>query len=142
MLWLSWIYEDGDMESKQRSTYYALARNPNVDKSDLQVIKAFYDEYGISYRTSLHTGERREAHRKILTKILTLFIYIPSSLRQSTSISLYLKSFYKMQAASYSTLQAQNRERHIETSRDTFLDTLLLPPHQSCITISLLCRTL
>ena len=95
--------------------------------------------------SEVHPGERRGAQRKILieilTKILILFIYIPSSLRQSTSISLYLKSFYKMQAASYSTLQAQNRERHIETSRDTLLDTLLLPPHQSCITISLLCRT-
>ena len=86
--------------------------------------------------THVHPGERRGAHRKILI----LFIYIPSSLRQSTSISLYLKSFYKLLAASYSTLQAQNREIHIETSTDTFLDTLLLPPHQSCITISLHCR--
>ena len=47
------FYGDGDIASKQRSTYYALTRNPNVDKSDLQVIKAFYDEYGISYRTPL-----------------------------------------------------------------------------------------
>ena len=68
--------------------------------------------------THVHPGERRGAHRKILTKILILFIYIPSSLRQSTSISLYLKSFYKLQAASYSTLQAQKRERHLMTSMD------------------------
>ena len=64
--------------------------------------------------THVHPGERRGAHRKILI----LFIYIPSSLRQSTSISLYLKSFYKLQAASYSTLQAQKRERHLMTSMD------------------------
>ena len=76
--------------------------------------------------THVHPGERREAHRKILTKILILFIYIPSSLRQSTSISLYLKSFYKLQAASYSTLQAQKRERHLMTS----MDMLLFPGHQ------------
>ena len=68
--------------------------------------------------THVHPGERREAHRKILTKILILFIYIPSSLRQSTSISLYLKSFYKLQAASYSTLQAQKIQRHLMTSMD------------------------
>jgi len=71
--------------------------------------------------THVHPGEMRGAHRKILTKILILFIYIPSSLRQSTSISLYLKSFYKLQAASYSTLQAQKRERHLMTSMDIFL---------------------
>ena len=75
------------------------------------------------YQTSqicnhVHPGERRGAHRKILTKILILFIYIPSSLRQSTSISLYLKSFYKLRAASYSKLQAQKRERHLMTSMD------------------------
>ena len=68
--------------------------------------------------THVHPGERRGAHGKILTKILILFIYIPSSLRQSTSISLYLKSFYKLQAASYSTLQAQKRQRHLMTSMD------------------------
>ena len=71
------------------------------------------------YQTSqncihVYPGERRGAHRKILI----LFIYIPSSLRQSTSISLYLKSFYKLQAASYSTLQAQKRQRHLMTSMD------------------------
>ena len=75
--------------------------------------------------THVHPGERRGAHRKILTEVLTkiliFFIYIPSSLRQSTSISLYLKSFYKLQAASYSTLQAQKRERHLMTSMDIFL---------------------
>ena len=59
--------------------------------------------------------------------ILILFIYIPSSLRQSTSISLYLKSFYKLQAASYSTLQAQKRERHLMTS----MDMLLFPRHKA-----------
>ena len=73
----------------------------------------------------------RGTHRKILTEVLTmiliLFIYIPSSLRQSTSISLYLKSFYKLQAASYSTLQAQKRERHLMTS----MDMLLFPRHQA-----------
>ena len=77
--------------------------------------------------THVHPGERREAHRKILTKILTLFIYIPSSLRQSTSISLYLKSFYKLQAASYSTLQVQKRERHLMTS----MHMLFFPRHQA-----------
>ena len=77
--------------------------------------------------THVHPGERRGAHRKILTKILILFIYIPSSLRQSTSISLYLKSFYKLQAASYSTLQAQKRERHLMTS----MDMLLFPRNQA-----------
>ncbi len=81
----------------------------------------------IIHYTHVHPGERREAHRKILTKILILFIYIPSSLRQSTSISLYLKSFYKLQAASYSTLQAQKRERHLMTS----MDILLFPMHQA-----------
>ena len=79
--------------------------------------------------THVHPGERRGAHRKILTevliKVLILFIYIPSSLRQSTSISLYLKSFYKLQAASYSTLQEQKRERHLMTS----MDVLFLPRH-------------
>ena len=72
--------------------------------------------------THVHPGERRGAHRKILTEVLTkvviLFIYIPSSLLQSTSISLYLKSFYKLRAASYSKLQAQKRERHLMTSMD------------------------
>ena len=76
--------------------------------------------------THVHPGERRGAHRKILTKILILFIYIPSSLRQSTSISLYLKSFYKLQAASYSTLQVQKRERHLMTS----MHMLFFPRHQ------------
>ena len=75
--------------------------------------------------THVHLGERRGAHRKILTEVLTkvliLFTYIPSSLRQSTSISLYLKSFYKLQAASYSTLQEQKRERHLMTSMDMLL---------------------
>ena len=47
------LYGDGDIASEKRSLYHALTRNPNVDKSDLQVIKAFYDEYGISYRTPL-----------------------------------------------------------------------------------------
>ena len=79
--------------------------------------------------THVHPGQRRRAHRKILTEVLTkiliLFIYIPSSLRQSTSISLYLKS--KLQAASYSTLQAQKRERHLMTS----MDMLLFPRHQA-----------
>ena len=84
--------------------------------------------------THVHPGERRGAHRKILI----LFIYIPSSLRQSTSISLYLKSFYKLQAASYSTLQAQKRERHLMTS----MDMLLFPRHQSCVTTPLLRRTI
>ena len=40
--------------------------------------------------THVHPGERRGAHRKILTKILILFIYIPSSLSQSTSINITL----------------------------------------------------
>ena len=83
----------------------------------------FWVMYVTIYQTSqncthVHPGERREAHRKILTKILIMFIYIPSSLRQSTSISLYLKSFYKLRAASYSKLQAQKRERHLMTSMD------------------------
>ena len=73
--------------------------------------------------THVHPGERRGAHRKILI----LFIYIPSSLRQSTSISLYLKSFYKMQAAFYSTLQAQKRQRHLMTS----MDMLFFSRHQA-----------
>ena len=73
--------------------------------------------------THVHPGERRGAHRKILI----LFIYIPSSLRQSTSISLYLKSFYKLQAASYSTLQVQKRERHLMTS----MHMLFFPRHQA-----------
>ena len=47
------FYGDGDIASKQRSTYYALTRNPNVDKSDLPIIKAFYDEHGKSYKTPL-----------------------------------------------------------------------------------------
>ena len=53
---ISWCYGfcgDGDIASKQRSTYYALTRNPNVDKSDLLIIKAFYDEHGKSYKTPL-----------------------------------------------------------------------------------------
>ena len=83
--------------------------------------------------THVHPGERRGAHRKILI----LFIYIPSSLRQSTSISLYLKSFYKLQAASSSTLQAQKRQRHLMTS----MDMLFFFQTSSCISISLLCRT-
>ena len=36
---------------KDRSSYYVLARNPNVDKSDLSIIKAFYDEHGKLYKT-------------------------------------------------------------------------------------------
>ena len=51
---ISWCYGfcgDGDIASKQRSTYYALTRNPNVDKSDLPIIKAFYDEHSKSYKT-------------------------------------------------------------------------------------------
>ena len=47
------FYGDGDIASKQSATYYALTRNPNVDKFDLPIIKAFYDEYGISYWTPL-----------------------------------------------------------------------------------------
>ena len=47
------FYGDGDITSQKKSSYYALARNSNVDKSDIQIIKAFYDEYGISYRTPL-----------------------------------------------------------------------------------------
>ena len=49
------FYEDGDIASQKRSSYYALAlaRNPNVDKSDLQIIKAFYDEHSTSYKTPL-----------------------------------------------------------------------------------------
>ena len=46
-------YGDGDITSQKRSSYYALSRNPNVDKSDLQIIKAFYDEHGKSYKTPL-----------------------------------------------------------------------------------------
>ena len=45
------FYGDGDIASQKRSSYYALARNPNVDKSDLQIIKAFYDEHGKLYKT-------------------------------------------------------------------------------------------
>ena len=82
--------------------------------------------------------QERGAHRKILTNILIFFTYIPSSLRQSTSISLYLKSFYKLQATSYSTLQTQKRERHLMTS----IDMLLFPRHQSCVTTPLLRRTI
>ena len=84
--------------------------------------------------THVHPGERREAHRKILTKILILFIYIPSSLRQSTSISLYLKSFYKLQAASYST-----HKRDKDTSWHQWICFFFQT--SSCISISLLCRT-
>ena len=47
------FYGDGDIASKQRSTYYALTRNPNVDKSDLPIIKAFYDKRSKSYKTPL-----------------------------------------------------------------------------------------
>ena len=47
------FYGDGDIASKQRSTYYALTRNPSVDKFDLPIIKAFYDEHSRSYKTSL-----------------------------------------------------------------------------------------
>ena len=44
---------DEDIASKQSSTYYALIPNPEVDKSDLQIIKAFYDEHGRSHKISL-----------------------------------------------------------------------------------------
>ena len=47
------FHGDGDIASKQRSTYYALTRNLNVDKSDLPIIKAFYDEHGKSYKMLL-----------------------------------------------------------------------------------------
>ena len=39
------IYGDGDIASEKRSSYHALTRNPNVDKSDLPIIKAFCDEH-------------------------------------------------------------------------------------------------
>ena len=47
------FYGDGDIASEKRSSYHALTRNPNVDKSDLLIIKAFYDEHIRSYKTSL-----------------------------------------------------------------------------------------
>ena len=47
------FYGDGDIASQMRSSYYALARNPNVDKSDLQIIKVFYDEHSKSYKMLL-----------------------------------------------------------------------------------------
>ena len=47
------FYGDRVIASKQRSTYCALTRNPNVDKFDLPIIKAFYDEHGRSYWTPL-----------------------------------------------------------------------------------------
>ena len=33
------FYGDGDIASEKRSSYHALTRNPNVDKSDLPIIK-------------------------------------------------------------------------------------------------------
>ena len=50
------FYGHGDIASQKRSSYYALARNPNVDKFDLPIIKAFYDEHSRSYKTSLCWG--------------------------------------------------------------------------------------
>ena len=47
------IIGDGDIARQKRSSYYALTRNPNVDKSDLPIIKAFYDEHSKSYKTTL-----------------------------------------------------------------------------------------
>ena len=44
------IYGDGDIASEKRSSYHALTKNPNVDKSDLPIIKAFYDEHVKYYR--------------------------------------------------------------------------------------------
>ena len=44
------FYGDGDIASEKRSSYHALTRNPNVDKSDLPSIKAFYDEHSKSYK--------------------------------------------------------------------------------------------
>lgn len=34
------LYGYGDIASQKRSSYYTLARNPNVDKSDRQIMKA------------------------------------------------------------------------------------------------------
>ena len=45
------FYGDGDFATQKRSSYYELSRNPNVDKSDLSIIKAFYDEHGKLYKT-------------------------------------------------------------------------------------------
>ena len=50
------FYGDGDIASKQRSTYYALTRNPNVDKFDLPIIKAFYVEHSRSCNAHLYLG--------------------------------------------------------------------------------------
>ena len=47
------FYGDGDIASEKRSSYHDLTRNPNGDKSDLQIIKAFYDEHSKSYKTPL-----------------------------------------------------------------------------------------
>ena len=46
------FYGDGDIASEKRSSY-ARTRNPNVDKSDLPIIKAFYDEHSRSYKIPL-----------------------------------------------------------------------------------------
>ena len=67
------------------------------------------------------------------TKIIIFFIYIPSSPRQSTSISLFLKSSYKLQ---YLTVHCKHK-REIDIS----MDMLLSSAHQSCVTTSLLRRT-
>ena len=43
-----------EMETSRVSKgQHTLTRNPNVDKSDLPIIKAFYDEHGKSYKTPL-----------------------------------------------------------------------------------------
>ena len=47
------FYGDGDIASKQRSTYYALTRNPNVDRLNPLIIKAFHAEHSRSYKTAL-----------------------------------------------------------------------------------------
>ncbi len=44
------FYGDGDIASQKRSSYHALTRNPEVDRFDIPIIKAFY---GRSYRTPL-----------------------------------------------------------------------------------------
>ena len=81
--------------------------------------------------------QKRGAEPTLRDFTKTIIFHIYSIIPTSINVNITIFEKFLQVAVSYSTLQTQKRERHLMMS----IDILLSSPHQSCVTTSLLRRT-